>query len=482
MHYFLDLLEAQPAAPIRSRADLRFYQHWMVDQIKGRGCVLLAAEMGLGKTIASLTAIVDLIAQRKVRRVLIVAPLLVARETWPTEIQEWAHTRHLDYAVVAGTEEERFAALERKATIDIINRENLVWLWRCWGHKWPYDMLVYDEASRLKGGMKRTKPSKRVRKDGTVKPGRSLSEFGVLARARGLMKFVVELSGTPAPNGLIDLWGPIYIIDRGERLGTSKSAYEKRWFITDKYSSKVEPREFAHAQIMERVSDVMISLKEEDYLTLPPRVDNKIYVTFPPSLMKSYKKFERTLYAEEYDVEALSQGVLTNKLLQWANGSIYNDEKEALFVHDLKLKAMDSVVEEAAGAPLLVAYSFKFDLAALRKRYPKAVVLREDPDAIKRWNRGEIEMLLTHPASAGHGLNLQHGGSIACWYGLTWSLEYYQQFVKRLHRSGQKAERVMMHHILARGTADEDVMRVIGSKGATQDRITDVVRQRLRAA
>ena len=473
---------SNPSPASRTRADLRFYQTWMVEELKRRPVILLAAEMGLGKTVAVLTALVDLLATGEAKRVLVIAPLKVAENTWPDEIEEWAHTRGLTYSVLIGTREEREAAARQNTQIHIINRENVVWLWEFCRAHWPYDTLVYDEASRLKGGSKRTKPGSKARKDGTFAKGRNISEFGTLSRARPAFRRVIEMSGTPAPNGLKDLWGPSFILDRGERLGTSKTAFMSRWFVQNKYDYSVDPQPWAEAEIMERMSDVMVSLREEDYLTLPPRIDNPVKVTLGPKLMEQYRRFERTLYLEEFDVEALNNGVLTNKLLQFANGSLYVDENVSEPVHDLKLQALESIVEEAAGEPVLVAYSFKFDLDRIRKRYPKAVVLNETKDAIKRWNRGEIQMMIVHPASAGHGLNLQYGGSIGVWYGLTWSYEYYSQFIKRLHRSGQKGDRVWMHHIIAEGTADEDVMRVAQSKGATQDRITEVVRVRLENA
>lgn len=371
--------------------------------------------------------------------------------------------------------------MEQQTDIHIINRELLTWLRKAWGGRWPYKMLVYDEASRLKSGKKRTAKATKLKKDGTLGAGRRMSEFGTLAVLRPFFDRVVELSGTPSPNGLQDLWGPFYILDRGERLGTSKDAFLARWFEQNRWSHKIEAHEHSFDEIMGRVSDIMISMKEEDYLELPPRIDNPVYVDLPASVMTAYKRFERTLYLEEFDIEAISSGVLTNKLLQFANGSVYDENGNDKFVHDLKIRALESIVEEANHEPILVAYSFKFDLAAIRARWPKAVLVGEK-DWKARWNRGEIEMLICHPASAGHGLNIQFGGSIGVWYGMPWSLELYLQFIKRLHRSGQRADRVWMHHILARNTADQDVFEAVGEKGATQARITDVVRVRLQNA
>lgn len=483
-HWFWELigLPELPATGKLGRDDLRVYQNYMVDRILTDRILFLAAEMGLGKTVAVLTAIRELLDAGEIEPpVLIIAPLFVAQETWPAEIEKWEHTESLTFTSLLGSPAERRVAMKQPTDIHIINRELLPWLWRTLGRKWPYKMVVYDEASRLKGGKKRTAKASRLKKDGTLGTGRRMSGFGALAAARPLVERVVELSGTPAPKGVHDLWGPFYILDHGERLGSSMTAFENRWFDKDRYTHEINPKDHAFDEIMGLTSDVMVSLKEEDYLTLPPRIDNRVYVDLPPSVMKAYRKFERTLYLEEYDIEAVSSGVLTNKLLQFANGSVYDEEGNDQFIHDLKLQALESIVEEAAGEPLLVAYSFKFDLKAIRKRWPKAVLVGE-PDWLKRWNAGKIGMLLCHPASASHGLNLQFGGSIGVWYGLTWSLELYLQFIKRLHRSGQKSDRVWMHHLLARGTADEDVLAAMQLRGATQDAITDRVRVRLEAA
>lgn len=503
---------------------MRFFQHRMTDEIMRRKMLLLAAEMGLGKTVAVLTALKKLLRTGKIKApVLIVAPLLVAQETWPTEIEKWDHTRELTYTLIRAEDDDadveeacRVAARGARALarieghdsetvtkvassasgkmrakikdrirrekllepteLHIINRELIPWLWKAWRGKWPYTVLIYDEASRLKGGSKRTGAAK-LKKDETLGVGRRLSEFGTLALTRPFFEKVVELSGTPAPKGLHDLWGPTYILDGGARLGRSMSAFETAWFDINQWTHARTPRDNAFPEIMGRLKDVMISLKEVDYLTLPPRIDNPVYVTLPPTLMRAYREFERTQFLEMHDIEAVNSGVLTGKLLQFANGSVYNEEHEGKYVHDLKIKALESIVQEAAGEPILVAYEFQFDLTALRKRWPKAVLVGERGWKA-RWDRGEIAMLICHPASASHGLNMQFGGSIGVWYGLTWSLELFLQFIKRLHRQGQKADRVWMHYIMARGTADESVYRAAIRNGATQDAITDAVRVR----
>lgn len=471
----IDLLDGPPAV-VRGEDDFRPYQRWMADLCYREPVILLAAEMGLGKTGAVLHALRRLLDETAVCRVLIVAPLYVAENTWPEELRVWDFARSLSFSVLTGEESERRAAAQESSEIHIINRENLVWLWQLFGRRWPYDCLVYDEASRLKAGKKRTAVTKR--KDGTA-TGRKLSEFGALAQTRGFYRHVIEMSGTPAPNGLVDLWGPLYILDQGRRLGQKKSAFMDRWFKQDPYTYKVEAFPHSRDEIMGRIRDVMVSLREEDYLSLPPLVIDDRWVTLPPATLAQYRRFERTMVLQEYDIEAVSAGVLTNKLLQFANGGLYLEDGSVQPVHDLKLRMLDSIVEEACGEPILIAYSYKFDLERIRRRFPKFRVFGESKSDMRDWNAGRIPGLIVHPASAGHGLNFQYGGHHAVWYGLNWSLELYKQFNKRLHRSGQAAEHVYMHRILARGTEDEHMLLALEAKGQTQDHITESVRVRM---
>lgn len=462
----LELIHGQPEKILRV-TDFRPYQRWMTTTILTHDAVFLGAAMGLGKTGSSLFAAVQLLHSGEITKVLVVAPLNVAENTWPEEIATWAFSRHLTYTVVTGDEDERIAAMMPDVEITIVSRDNLRWLKEYVGPRgWRWDMLIYDEASRLKEGNEKTDLKR-------------LSGFGVLARRRKNFKKVVLLSGTPAPNGLRDLWGPIYICDQGVRLGTSKTSYLERYFRYDHFTRKYTPFDHSEKEIMEKLGDIFYSLKEEDYLQLPPLMFRDHTVNLPPKALKMYRELEETSVVEELDIAAVNSGVLVNKLLQLANGSLYHEDGTATHVHDAKLEAMDSIVEEAFERPILVAYSYQFDLARLRKRYPFARVYGEGKNDNRDWNAGRIRMMITHPASAGHGLNFQHGGNIAVWYGMTWSLELYQQFIKRLHRSGQKADHVMLHRILARGTADFDVLRTITRKGAVQDDITDAVRVRL---
>lgn len=476
--------------------NFRTYQRWMSDLIVEKD-VLLGAEMGLGKSAASLYAIREMLDSGTVSQVLIVAPLRVAEETWPAEIAKWDFARDHTYRIVTGDEDQRCAALAHDAQITIINRENLGWLQKTLGvRRWKFDMLVYDEASRLKSGRKRSKPKPRA--DGTMPP-KKLTELGILRRMRFTFNRVVELSGTPSSNGLIDLWGPIYLIDHGQRLGTSLTAYKRRWFRPDdRWTHRPgEPFDHSEKEIMDRLQDVFYSLREEDYLTLPPLniIDHNVRLSRKE--MDRYRKFEREAAMEVKNakgdremVEAVNRGVLTGKLLQIANGSIYLGDKfdeetggrmpkESVKLHEHKLDVLESIVTEAMGKPILLAYSFQFDKEAILKRFPFARVYGETKNDMRDWNAGKIRLLVTHPASAGHGLNFQHGSNIAVWYGLTWSLELYQQFMKRLHRSGQKADKVFLHRILAEGTADYDVVRALAARGATQDSITNAVRVRL---
>lgn len=478
--------------------DFRPYQRWMGNKMLEQDC-FMAAEMGLGKTGASLWSIREGLRQSVFRRPLIVAPLRVSEYTWPEEIATWDFSRDLTYRVVVGNADERMAALRYKpGQITIINRENLRWLHEVFeGKGWPFDALYYDEASRLKRGMKRVKQSKAQKMKG-IKAG--LTELGILHAHKRSWNRVVELSGTPAPNGLIDLYGPISVIDDGQRLGSSMSAYKKRWFHEDRWTHSVEPRIGAEKEIMSRIDDIFFGLREEDYLDLPPLIERDHVVHLPEKALKVYREFEREMAVEVTNswgdpevVEAVNNGVLTGKLLQIANGSMYLGDKfdeetggklpkESVKLHTEKLDALDSIMEEAGGRPVLVAYSYQFDKDAIKQRFPYVRIFGDSPSDVRDWNAGKIRMLLTHPASAGHGLNFQHGSNIAVWYGLTWSLELYKQFLKRLHRSGQKEDRVFLHRIVAAGTVDMNILPAITAKGATQDRITDAVRVRLNNA
>lgn len=476
-----------PPEEILCYAHFRPYQKWMAQKmIELPGCYI-GAEMGLGKTAAVLYAVQHLIKRGIIKSVLIIGPLRVVEETWPEEIAKWEFARHLTYRVVTGDKNQRRAALTRPAKITLVNRENLLWLLKGIGMKrWSFDLIVYDEASRLKKGVMRTNP--KPNKAGETRDPQ-LTELGVINAVRGKTVKVIELSGTPSPNGLLDLYGPIQAIDGGERLGTSMAAYKARWFKEDLRSRKITPHKHSEGEVMDRLSDIFFSLREEDYLDLPPMITVDHEVHMSRKEMGGYREFEREMAIEVLDrwgepeiIEAVNNGVLTGKLLQYANGSLYREDGSAFKVHERKLDVLESIVEEANGAPMLVAYSFKFDKDAIRKRFPWARFFGEHRSDKRDWDAGRIKMLVTHPASAGHGLNFQKASNISVWYGLTWSLELYRQFIKRLHRSGQRHNKVFLHRILASGTADYNVLDVLKMRGATQDQITEAVRVRLQRA
>lgn len=475
--------------PLLREDQMRFYQTFLSDKIYGLveqkviPGYLLSVPMGMGKTAATLTAIKRIWEKLPHWKFIIVAPLEVAKNTWPDEIAAWEHLKDLPYAVCCGTAEDRERALKKDVPILIINRDNLQWLWNKIGGAigWRWHMLIYDESSRLKGFTRRTPSFKRV--DGKkTKTEQNLTEFGVISQARAIVKRVVELTGTPAGNGIIDLGGQICVIDRGKRLAPNKTRYHKRFFDINTFTHSIKPKDGAEEEIMESIKDVMIGLCAEDYIDMPKQLFNFIPVNFSKSLMDQYKQFERDMVSLEYDVEAVNRGVLRNKLLQFANGGLYRQdpdnpeaERETVSVHDLKLRKLASIFEEAAGESVLVAYSFKFDKLRIKQRFPKVVFFDEEPNFIKKWNRGEIEFGASHPASIGHGLNLQWGGHIQAWYGLTQSREIWDQFNRRLARPGQTRP-VNIHVLVAQGTADEIVLETIEANGVVQDRINDAVR------
>lgn len=490
---------------LRKRTSLRKSQMFAYDQIIENPATMLCLQMGSGKTGTTLTAIRDLLDQFEVRHVLVVAPLLVAEETWPEEIETWAHTQVLSYEVLTGDTDRRANRARRLPEVTIINGENLPWLIDFWGvDAWPYDMLVIDEISRFKNPTKRNKPTKiavqkltdkvlaslprgTTEEDAEVevrialkKLKGNLTRFGSLCTVLHKLRRIVGLTGTPAPNGLIDLWSQYYLLDHGQRLGSNITAYKSRWFDKDYMGYNFEPKPFAFEQIMDAIRDITVSMESD--AELPPVIHNKLVCRLPPKIMKQYQEFERTLLLEEHDIEAVNSGVLTGKLLQYANGSMYKEDpdtgnRDVVEIHQLKMEHLDRVIEEANGAPVMVAYSFQFDLEKLKKRYPHAEVVGEVKDLQKRWNAGKIQLLLAHPQSAGHGLNLQYGGSILVWYGLCWSLEYYQQLNKRLDRPGQTGT-VFIHHIICEGTVDERVMEVLPKKEATQDMVLLATRRK----
>lgn len=439
------------------RADLHHYQERMVDWIVERPYCALYAEMGLGKTAATLTAIRDLLNTCEISRVLVVAPLRVALNTWPAEIAKWAHTADLTYTILHGP--SRLTRLNEDTDIHIVNRENVVWLWEHWGKDWPYDLVVIDEASSFKSY--------------------SAKRFKAMMKARKHVDRLVELTGTPASNGLLDLWPQIALLDRGERLGRNITAYRRRWFDSDYMGYTWSPRENAEAEIHARLADICLTMRAEDYLDVPPVIHNDIAVTLPVKAARQYAELEKEFLIEIEDetVTAATAAVLSNKLLQMANGALYTDEYGSFEeVHDAKIEALREIVEANPGEPILVATNFVSDRVRIRKAFPDAEMLDNDYAAIMRWNAGKTPMLLAHPASAGHGLNLQDGGHILVWFGLNWSLELYDQMNARLHRQGQSRPTII-HRIVAGDTVDETVIRALAGKAITQNALLDALRE-----
>jgi SNF2 family DNA or RNA helicase len=434
-----------------SRSDLHEYQTRAVSFIQDRKRCALWLDMGLGKTATTLTAVSDLLDGFKVAKVLVIAPLRVANSVWRQEAANWRHLRHLKVNVCTGSEKARLAALHRDADVYVINRENVPWLVAQYGKRWPFDCVVIDEASSFKS------PSSK--------------RFKALRKTLPDTEYMILLTGTPSPNGLLDLWAQIYLLDFGETLGRTMSAYKQRFFEQDFTGYKFSPREGAPERIQDLLRPNVLSMSAADYLDLPDRIDLIEQVELPAKALAEYRQFETTLLAELPDgeeVEAVNAAVLANKLLQFANGAVYIDEcGNWSLVHDAKLDALADLVEQNEGENILLAYNFKSDLERLQRRFPDARVLDKNPETVREWNSGEIKMLLAHPASAGHGLNLQRGGSLIVWFGLNWSLELYQQFNARLHRQGQ-SKPVRVVHLIAGDCIDERVMRVLTSKDAQQ--------------
>ena len=443
------------------RSNLHDYQDRIVEFVKEKKRCALFCFMGAGKSVSTLTSITDLLDSLAVHKVLIIAPLRVAKTVWAQEAKNWEHTKHLHVNACTGSERSRIAHLQRSADIYVINRENIKWLVDFYGNKWPFDMVVIDESSSFKSARSQ--------------------RFKALKSVLHHTNYMVLLTGTPAPNSLLDLWAQMYLVDFGESLGRTMSAYKQRFFESTGFMGyNFSPREGAKEKIYGAISDKVLSMVAEDYLQLPERIDITEKVTLPHQALRQYSEFEKELLIELEDgdyIEASTAAVLAGKLLQMSNGTIYKDElKNWHEFHKVKLDALADIVEDNAGENILVAYNFKSDLERLTERFPKAVVLDKDHETVVKWNNGEIPMLLAHPASAGHGLNLQRGGSLCVWFGLNWSLEYYQQFNARLHRQGQKKP-VRIVHLVAESCLDERVMRVLGEKDITQQSLINALKK-----
>lgn len=435
------------------------YQKYAIEYIKSHPITALFLDMGLGKTVTTLTAIRDLMYDAfEVKRVLVIAPLRVARDTWPDELRKWDHLKELTCSVVVGTVAERRRALQQDADIYIVNRENLAWLYE--NSRLDFDMVVLDELSSFKNHQ-----SKR---------------FRAMKAMRPKVKRIVGLTGTPTGNGLMDLWAEFRILDMGERLGRYISQYRNLYFKPDKRNGMVvysyKPLPGAEEAIYHQISDITMSMKATDYLEMPELVSVAKEVRLSETEKKRYDELKKSLVLElpGGEVTSANAASLTLKLSQMANGAIYTDDKNVVNIHDRKLEALEDLVESANGKSVLVAYWFKHDKDRIRERM-EARELKE-PQDFADWNAGKIPVALIHPASAGHGLNLQKGGSILIWFGLTWSLELYQQTNARLWRQGQADKTVIIQHIVAKDTIDERILNVLKHKDGTQAALIDAVK------
>lgn len=437
------------------------YQIYATNFIKTHKEAVLLLDVGLGKTSCALTAIKDLLDSGEVKKVLVIAPLRVAKITWSDEIQKWDHLSGLRYSVVVGTEKQRLKALEKDADIYIINRESVEWLIHKSFKKFNYDMLVIDELSSFKSY--------------------SAKRFKALMNMRHRLNRVVGLTATPSSNSLLDLFSEYKLIDGGKRLGQYITHYREKYFDPDKrnanviFSYKLKP--FAEEAIYSKIDDITISMKAVDYLKMPPILYNEIKVELDQKERKIYEILKKDMIValEDKEIDAMNAASLSNKLLQMANGSVYGEEKEVIHLHDKKLDALEEIVEAANGNSVLCAFWYKHDLERIKARFGDKCQEINSEASIRKWNSGDIQIGLIHPMSAGHGLNLQSGGSILVWFGLTWSLELYQQTIGRLYRQGQTRS-VIIHHIVSKDTIDERVMLALKNKEVSQDALIRAVK------
>lgn len=439
------------------------YQNYAKDFILAHKVSALFLDCGLGKTITTLTAINELMYDSfEISKVLIIAPLRVAQSTWKEEIEKWDHLNLLRYSIAVGDEKERLKALKQKSDIYIINRENVDWLVTKSGIDINFDMLIIDELSSFK-----SHTSKR---------------FKSLLKIRPYFERVVGLTGTPSSNGLMDLWAEFRVLDLGERLGRYITHYRNKYFLPDKRNGAVifsyKPQPNAEERIYRRLADITISMKSTEYLKMPELILNELEINLDEEDQIKYKKFkkEMVMTIQEKEIDAINAASLLNKLIQLANGSIYDEDKKFYEVHNKKLDKLEEIIESANGKPVLVAYWFKADKERIEKRFKVREI--KTADDIKQWNMGMINLALIHPASAGHGLNLQSGGSTLVWFSLIWSLELYQQTNARLYRQGQK-DTVVIHHLITKNTIDEDIMKSLKRKDKTQEALMNAVKARI---
>jgi SNF2 family DNA or RNA helicase len=447
------------------------YQEYCTRQIIALPEVGPFLDMGLGKTVSTLNAIVELYKTKQIKKVLVIAPKKVAETVWTDEIEKWDHLNGLKTSKILGSEKDRKRALMQQADIYLINRENVVWLVAMYGSNWPFDMVVIDELSSFKNPKSQ--------------------RFKSLRLVRKFMARVVGLTGTPAPNGLLDLWSQIFLLDKGQRLGENFTKYRDTYFNPGKkdgyvvfnYNLKkgdfILGEDFYKKEIFDRIGDICFSMKTEDYLQLPEKIDNDQIIILPKEIQKKYDDFEeeQVLAFADKEITAVNAAALTNKLLQFANGAVYDENKMWHVMHDEKLDKLKEIVEVLEGKPLLVFYSFISDKERILLSFKKARVLKT-PQDIKDWNAGKIEILVAHPTSAGHGLNLQFGGNNILWYGCPWSLEQYLQGIKRVHRNGVVGI-VNNMRLIIKNTMDEDVVKALEGKDKLQDAVIKAVKARI---
>jgi len=437
------------------------YQTYATEFIEEHPVAAVLLDMGLGKSVITLTAIKNLCLDTfEVQKILVIAPLRVARDTWKAELEKWEQLRCIKYSVAVGTEAERKAALQKPANLYIINRENVGWLIEQSGLPFDYDMVVIDELSSFKS--------------------HQAKRFRSLMKVRPTVKRMVGLTGTPSSNGFMDLWAEFRLLDMGKRLGRFITHYRDEFFRPDKRNGQVifsyKPKDGAEEEIYRRISDITISMKSTDFLQMPECVINEVDVSLSNKEMKMYNglKKDLVLAIANKEIDAVNAGALSNKLSQMANGAVYDEDKNYIEIHDRKLDALEDLIEQSNGKPVLVAYWFKHDLERIKKRFTvREIKTSKD---IADWNNGSIPVAVIHPASAGHGLNIQEGGSTLIWFGLTWSLELYLQTNARLWRQGQKSKTVVIHHIITTGTTDERIMKALRTKETTQDALMDAVK------
>ncbi len=447
------------------------YQQYCIDRLVHDPAVGLFLEMGLGKTVITLTAINELRYYRfAVSRVLVIAPKKVAEATWSREAAKWDHLRHLRVIPVLGSQAKRVRALNTPGDVWVINRENVPWLVEYYRNAWPFDMVVIDESTSFKS--------------------HQAKRFKALTWVRPHMQRVVLLTGTPAPNGLLDLWSQIYLLDQGERLGKYITHFRERYFEPDQRNAhqvfSYAPKPGADEKIRRLIGDICVSMKAEDYLQLPDMVTNDIPVVLDPAAKRLYDKLEREmlLQVDESTIDAGTAAVLSNKLLQLCNGAVYDENRNVVEIHGCKIEAFRELLEQLNGQPALVFYNFRHDADRIEKALAGSnlrVRRLAGPADQQDWNERKIDVLLAHPASTAYGLNLQDGGNHVIWFGLNWSLELYQQANKRLHRMGQK-QKVIVHHLSVVGGRDEDVAAALADKGATQDRLIESLKARIEKA